>query len=205
MTTPLSFPKKKSIVVLFLLLVTILTTLNPIYPNEQFLQHIGTFIISLVLLIDLKKNKLQLGAFICVSLFILIHIIGARWIYSFVPYQDWLNNIFGWNLDSSRNHFDRFAHFSFGILIFPYFYNLFSLLKIRKKIKVLIAWALVQSFSVFYETFEWMLTLLLSGDTADNYNGQQGDLWDAQKDMALAMLGSTLIGAYFLLFNKKNN
>ena len=205
MTTPLSFPKKKSIVVLFLLLVTILTTLNPIYPNEQFLQHIGTFIISLVLLIDLKKNKLQLGAFICVSLFILIHIIGARWIYSFVPYQDWLNNIFGWNLDSSRNHFDRFAHFSFGILIFPYFYNLFSLLKIRKKIKVLIAWALVQSFSVFYETFEWMLTLLLSGDTADNYNGQQGDLWDAQKDMALAMLGSTLIGAYFLLFYKKNN
>jgi len=38
-----------------------------------------------------------------------------------------------------------------------------------------------------------MLTLFISGEGATDYNGQQGDIWDAQKDMALAMLGSTLM------------
>ena len=56
--------------------------------------------------------------------------------------------------------------------------------------------------TVFYEVFEWQLTLWLSGDAAENYNGQQGDVWDAQKDMALAMLGATLSAAYLLVFKK---
>jgi putative membrane protein len=33
---------------------------------------------------------------------------------------------------------------------------------------------------------------VLAGDTADYYNGQQGDIWDAQKDMAIAQLGSLM-------------
>ncbi|MDG2370574.1 MAG: DUF2238 domain-containing protein [Flavobacteriales bacterium] len=67
---------------------------------------------------------------------------------------------------------------------------------------LIFAWALVQSFSVFYEVFEWMLTLI-NGDIATDYNGQQGDVWDAQKDMALAMLGSTLTALYYLVFKRK--
>lgn len=44
--------------------------------------------------------------------------------------------------------------------------------------------------SALYEIFEWLLTIVAADDTADYYNGQQGDPWDAQKDMALAQLGS---------------
>ena len=40
----------------------------------------------------------------------------------------------------------------------------------------------------------------MAPDWADRYNGQQGDIWDPQKDMALALLGatlSTLVSAWF--------
>ncbi len=51
--------------------------------------------------------------------------------------------------------------------------------------------------SVMYEMFEWLLTIIAPADQADNYNGQQGDIWDAQKDMALAMLGGIFAWASF--------
>ena len=194
--------KTKIIIVFTIIVVAIITTINPVYPNEQFLQHLGTLLISLILLVDLKRNKLSIAPFIGVALFILIHIIGARWIYSFVPYEDWLNTIPGWELNSSRNHYDRFVHFSFGILLLPYLFELFSSLKIKKLTKVIIAWALLQSLSVFYEIFEWILTLI-NGDLAIDYNGQQGDVWDAQKDMALAMIGSTITALFYILFKRK--
>ena len=41
-----------------------------------------------------------------------------------------------------------------------------------------------------YELFEWSLAITLSEEAAENYNGQQGDAWDAHKDMALASLGA---------------
>jgi putative membrane protein len=46
--------------------------------------------------------------------------------------------------------------------------------------------------SAAYELFEWLLTLTVPLDLAEDYNGQQGDLWDAHKDMALALVGSVV-------------
>ncbi len=196
----------KFCIVFVLIVIAILTSIDPIYPNEQFLQHLGTLMIGSVLIIDLIKNKLLLGTFICVAIFIIIHVIGARWIYSYVPYEDWFLYLFNMDIGSyignDRNHYDRFVHFAFGILIFPYLFDLFSAVQIKRILKILIAWAFVQTISIFYELFEWMLTNLVSENAAKNYNGQQGDIWDAQKDMALAMLGSTLIAVCYL-FKKK--
>ena len=49
---------------------------------------------------------------------------------------------------------------------------------------------LIISFSAIYEHLEWVVSLVFAPETADSYNGQQGDIWDAQKDSALAMLGA---------------
>ena len=198
--------RSKVCILFIIIVIAILSSLNPIYPNEQFLQHLGTLMIGSVLVIDLLKNKLHLGAFICFSIFIIIHIIGARWIYSYVPYEDWFLYLFNMDLGSyignDRNHYDRFVHFAFGILIFPYLYSLFSEIPVKRILIILIAWTFVQTLSVFYELFEWMLTHTVSENAAKNYNGQQGDIWDAQKDMALAMLGSTIMAICYLF--KKN-
>ena len=61
------------------------------------------------------------------------------------------------------------------------------------------AWLMIQTGSMIYELFEWLLTIVMSSDAADSYNGQQGDMWDAQKDMALALLGSTTMLLFYML------
>ncbi|MEM1249606.1 MAG: DUF2238 domain-containing protein, partial [Acidobacteriota bacterium] len=51
--------------------------------------------------------------------------------------------------------------------------------------------------SALYEIFEWLLTIVVAPGYAESYNVQQGDAWDAQKDMALALLGSALAWPLF--------
>ncbi len=198
----------KVIIIALLFISAIVTFINPLYPNELLLQHIGTLLLVTPLIVDLRKKYLRLSSFIGIALFTLIHIIGARYIYSYVPYNEWTQTIFNLDINTyfslKRNHFDRFVHFSFGVLFFPYFIQLFSKwhgLSFRKMI--LVAWLAIQAFSMFYELFEWSLTLLMSSEGAENYNGQQGDMWDPHKDMALAMLGSTMMSFVYLWKNKK--
>lgn len=186
-----------------LIATTIATCIDPIYPEEQFLQHLGTALIMSILVVDLFRQKLPLTAYIGVSLFILIHIIGARYIYSAVPYEDWFERLFGLDLNSERNHYDRFVHLSFGFLFFPYvLYLTHKWLPVSKSKVIIVAWLFIQGLSLFYELFEWFLTIIISGEAAENYNGQQGDMWDAHKDMALAMLSSGLAAIYYLIAKK---
>lgn len=174
----------------------------------MFLQHAATVIILGLLWYDTRKNFLSYPAFLGIGLFVLLHIIGARYVYSFVPYNEWSKNVFGWDLDAyfgfQRNHYDRLVHFLFGILVFPFLFELFARkFRLSAGMAILLTWLGIQTFSMVYELFEWLLTLLLSSQEAENYNGQQGDMWDAHKDMALAMLGSSLAALYYA-FRKKS-
>jgi putative membrane protein len=80
----------------------------------------------------------------------------------------------------------------------PYVYEVFKHRIKNGLICLLLAWLSIQTFSLIYEVFEWLLTVVISGEAATDYNGQQGDIWDAQKDMALAMLGSSLVSIVYL-------
>ena len=65
-------------------------------------------------------------------------------------------------------------------------------LGIRRRLALYLAVESVIAVSAVYELFEWFLSIVLAGPMAADYNGQQGDMWDAQKDMALASLGALL-------------
>lgn len=193
---------------IFALLVAfgVSTCLNPIYPKEQLLQHLGTALLLSILVIDLKRNDLTLNSFTCLSIFIFFHILGARYIYSYVPYDEWINSLTNLNISlDGRNHYDRFVHLIFGFLAFPYLFEIIVKSKnISRNFSILLTWAIIQSISMLYELFEWLLTLILSSEAADNYNGQQGDIWDAQKDMALALLSSSIFAISIFLVVIKN-
>jgi len=143
------------------------------------------------------KNSLSDRSFTIILLFLLLHIIGARWIYSNVPYKEWFRFIAGelspaLNI-SGRNHYDRFVHLMFGLMLF------YPIREACEKwadwpsgLSGILAFLIITCCSLFYEVFEWGLTLVLSPQDAEDYNGQQGDMWDAQKDMALAFTGATL-------------
>ena len=198
--------KSKLILVLAFVAFTAFTFINPVYPREQFLQHAGTVLLLIPLIADVMKDRMPMSAFVGILLFAILHVIGARYIYSYVPYKEWgvsIGIVDASFFQDSRNHYDRFVHFCFGVLLFPY---LQYTCKRRSNLKTLpavfMAWLIIQTGSMVYELFEWLLTIAMSPEQADNYNGQQGDIWDAQKDMALAMLGSTLMAVYYFVMDK---
>ena len=195
--------KTKLALVLFVAIATIITCINPIYPHEQLLQHIGTVLLFIPLITDVFKKAMPISAFVGLVCFTILHVIGARYIYSYVPYKEFAVSVgivdSGFFQDP-RNHYDRLVHFSFGVLLFPYLvFVCKKCFKQQRFIAVFMAWLMIQTGSMIYELFEWLLTIVMSSDAADSYNGQQGDMWDAQKDMALAMLGSTAMLLFYML------
>lgn len=165
------------------------------YPELAPLQHAPTVALILAAPWLLRRWPLSTGSVTALWLFLLLHTLGGRYVYSYVPYDVWaatltgdsISGLFGW----SRNHYDRLMHFLFGALwTLPMREVLVRWHGIGPRLALLTAFALVALGSTLYEIFEWGLTLVAAGDTADYYNGQQGDMWDAQKDMALALAGS---------------
>jgi len=197
--------KTKLALILLVAIVTMITCVSPIYPHEQLLQHIGTALLFIPLITDVFKKAMPMSAFVRLACFTILHVIGARYIYSYVPYKELavsLGLVDTGFFQDSRNHYDRLVHFSFGVLLFPYLvYICKKWFKQQQPIAVFMAWLMIQTGSMIYELFEWLLTIVMSADAADCYNGQQGDMWDAQKDMALALIGSTAMLFCYMLRN----
>lgn len=164
------------------------------YPEMMPLQHAGTLALAGWIAWGVATGAASAGASRCLMAFLLLHAFAARWIYSYVPYDAWfaewtghsLSEAFGWR----RNHFDRLVHFLFGVLVSPRLMDGFRRLVARPRTARVLVVQWVAAASLAYELFEWSLTALLSPDDAEGYNGQQGDPWDAHKDMALAVAGS---------------
>lgn len=167
------------------------------YPDLAPLQHGPTVALILFTPWLLRRWPLSTAAIACIWLFLLLHTLGARWIYSYVPYDDWARMVSGHDLSSlfgtTRNGYDRLVHFAFGALLtLPVAESARRYGGLSHGWSLTFAFAFVGLGSAAYEIFEWLLTIVAAGDTADYYNGQQGDLWDAQKDMAAAQVGSAL-------------
>jgi putative membrane protein len=166
---------------------------RPIYPTEQFLQHLPTVIGLLALAVASRKGLFSTSAVAAICLFLWLHILGARYIYTYVPYDRWSKSVFGTTTREvfgwQRNHYDRFVHLLFGALACVPLRDMARRDGLSSGWAKFTAAAGVMSLSAAYEVFEWLLTLFVPRDQAHRYNGQQGDMWDAQKDMALAMSG----------------
>jgi putative membrane protein len=124
----------------------------------------------------------------CMAGFVLLHLIAARWSYSFVPYDAWFPA-----LATERNHFDRLVHFAFGALAMaPVVEAGVRHWGLTPRMALIFAITFVLAVGGLYEIFEWSLTLALAPEDAGAYNGEQGDMFDAQKDMALAGVGAVI-------------
>ena len=180
----------------------------PYTGKELYLNNVGTLFLLAILVIDSYRNVLCKIGFWGLFLFSVFHSIGSTWLYSFVPYNEWFISLLGFDIeayfDFTRNHYDRFVHFSFGLLLMGAIRDLIlSKYRFNTKQALLIAFLGIQVFSMVYELFEWGIAVSLSEGMAESYNGQQGDVWDAHKDMALAMLGSLVTWAFFHFKQKR--
>jgi len=172
------------------------------YPRELVLQHVPTLVGLMLLAAATVKFHPSTISFACTLGFLWLHILGARWIYSYVPYDDWwqfvtggtLAERFGWE----RNHYDRLVHLASGLLGVPPSSEILQRwCGLRPLHAAWLAVTMVLSLGALYEVLEWVIALTFSAAQAEAYNGQQGDVWDPQKDLALAGMGALISAVFF--------
>ncbi len=122
-----------------------------------------------------------------VWVFALILIVGGRYTYADVPVGNWARDAFG----LSRNHFDRVGHFFQGVVPAMLARELLirtSPLRAGKWLFFLCV-CVAMFVSAMYEIVEWWYAVGFGGERAEDFLGSQGDVWDAQWDMFMALLG----------------
>lgn len=191
-------------------IVMVLASIEPLEWSSYLLHQLGTLLFLALMIIAYRYGYIGSRSYMLAAVFLLIHIIGARYLYSYVPYDDWTQHLFGISLNElfgwQRNMYDRLVHLSYGLLLFSAMYeSAKTIFKIQSpKQLIVIALMINMSSSLLYELLEWGIATTLSPETAKAYNGQQGDIWEAHSDMALALLGG-LISAVMVLLQTRNN
>lgn len=199
---------KHYIVLALIAIFTLIASIKPLEFEAYLLHQTGTVLMLVALIMTMKRIGINFSSFCLYLAFLFIHIIGAHYLYSYVPYNDWIQNLFHFDLDQymgwSRNMYDRLVHFAYGLLLYPFFYRCFQVwFPTAKPLTLfLLVIQFVMASSMFYELIEWWIAMGLSPEDAENYNGQQGDMWDAHKDMFLATVGAIFMGI-IQLYNEK--
>lgn len=141
----------------------------------------------ILLLATYRRFKFTTLCYTLIALHICVLFVGGHYTYARVPAFDWLRPIFGWE----RNHYDRLGHLMQGFvpaIIAREIFIRFNLVDRKKWIPFFVV-SVCLAISAFYELLEWW-TALISGSAADDFLGSQGDVWDTQADMALALTGA---------------
>ncbi len=183
-----------------------LAQINQPFPHIAPLHHVPTLLFLLAMPWIARRWQVSDKAMLCLVLFLALHTIGGRYTYTNTPYDAWVSSVFGQGLNDlmgwERNQYDRLVHFAFGLLIVCPVVDVWQKhAQVSRRFAVYIGVEMVLAISALYEVFEWLLSIMLAPDNVEAYNGQQGDIWDAQKDMALAFLGA-LISAFILLYRR---
>jgi putative membrane protein len=188
-------PRYPLVLLILFLLYAAAWAVHPVDFKDWALENALTAIFLAFLIISYKRLPLSNISYTCIFVFLCLHTIGSHYTYSLVPYNEWTMKVFGRSLNSmlgwQRNHFDRLVHFNFGFLLaYPIRELFLRIAGVRGFWGYYLPLDVTISFSAVYELIEWTAAVKLGGELGTAYVGDQGDVWDAQKDMALASVGA---------------
>jgi putative membrane protein len=164
----------------------------PSYRQDWLLENVLVFVAVPLLAVTSRTLRFSNRAYTCMFVFFVLHAIGAHYTYSEVPWREWLHLQDAGTVPgpATRNNYDRFVHFSYGLLMFPAVWELFAARASPRRIwRYIMPVSFLMAHAVVYELIEWGAAELFGGDLGVAYLGTQGDVWDAQKDMGLAVTG----------------
>jgi len=136
-----------------------------------------------------NRFRFSMLAYRLMAVHAVILLVGAHYTYAEVPWFNALRD----SLDLGRNHYDRLGHFAQGFvpaIIAREILLRTAILRPGGWLFFLVT-CISLAFSAFYELIEWW-TALASDDGAIAFLGTQGDPWDTQWDMFLALAGALL-------------
>jgi len=171
--------------------------MGPPYLDYLLMQHVPTVIGAFLLAYVSNRFVISRLSFSAIILFLTLHTLGARYLYSYVPYDVWSEYLLGINITRAfgfqRNHYDRLVHFSFGLLMAVPIQEIERrYLRLSVAVSSVLAIECILAASAGYELIEWLVAVVFTPEWADQFLGQQGDMFDAQKDMALATTGAVV-------------
>jgi len=175
-------------VILILITLTVLAW-SGWQPKDRFTWFLETVpVMAGLCIVLLLRKRFPLTPMLQVGLTIhgIILMVGGKYNYAEVPIGFWLRDV----LELSRNPWDRIGHLAQGF--FPALLAREVLLRnqvfARRGWLFLCVTALCLGFSALYELLEWAVALS-TGEDAQDFLGTQGDVWDTQWDMFLALVG----------------
>ncbi|WKK20257.1 DUF2238 domain-containing protein [Achromobacter insolitus] len=192
-------------------LFAIIWTALAIAPHDRAdwaLENALVLAFGAALLVTRRWFVFSRTSYTLIFLYLCLHAVGAHYTYSLVPYDDWwraltghgFNSMVGWE----RNNFDRVVHFSYGLLLaYPIREIFLRVVEVRGFWAYFLPMDVTLSTSALYELLEWGAAATVGSELGAAYLGTQGDIWDAQKDMALAAAGAVIAMAITALVNRR--
>jgi len=178
------------LLVALVLVVTAALVISGIAPYDRptWLLEVFPALIALPLLaVTYRRFGLTTLAYCLVAVHALILIYGGAYTYARVPLGFMLQEWF----ELARNPYDRIGHFAQGFVPAILAREILlrtSPLRRGKWLNFLVV-CVCLAISASYELFEWAAAVVL-GQGADEFLGTQGDPWDTQSDMGMALIGA---------------
>jgi putative membrane protein len=152
-----------------------------------FMEVLPVLIAAPLLLLTRERLPLTPLVYVLIAVHGLILIYGGAYTYARTPLGFWLQDLLGF----ARNPYDRIGHIAQGFV--PALLARELLLRVfgigGRKILFFLVLCIALAISAFYELIEWWAALLI-GAEADEFLATQGDVWDTQWDMFLALCGA---------------
>ncbi len=170
---------------------------SAVHPHDYFTWWLEVFpaLIALaVLAITYPRFQFTTFVYALITIHACILLVGGHYTYAEVPLFNWIRDHF----HLARNDYDRLGHFAQGFV--PAMIAREVLL--RRKIIARRSWiffivlSICLAISAAYELLEWRVSVA-TGSAAEAFLGTQGDPWDTQEDMAMALVGATCALLFF--------
>ena len=167
--------------------------------KNWIIENTLTLIALLLLILTYKTFRFSNFSYALICIFLCLHVYGSKYTYAGNPFGYWLQDL----LHSSRNHYDRLVHFSFGFLLYyPLYESIIKWLKFPKEDAFILPLLTILSASGLYEIIEWLVADVFFKEQGISYLGIQGDVWDSQKDTAIAFLGALTAAVCYASYTK---
>ncbi|HEV2431052.1 MAG TPA: DUF2238 domain-containing protein [Burkholderiales bacterium] len=171
------------------LVALVISGIKPYDRATWWMEVAPVLIAAPILAVTYRHFPLTTLLYCLIVIHALVLILGGAYTYARVPLGFWLQDWFGFE----RNPYDRIGHFMQGFV--PAILAREILLRTHsvrtKKMAAFLSVCVALAFSAFYELLEWWAALAL-GQGAHEFLGTQGDPWDTQADMFLALVGAAL-------------
>ena len=182
----------KPIHVLCLVVFVAVLAWSAISPRDRFtwwLEVLPAVAGVAILVATYRRFTFTTLAYILMCAHGIILVVGGHYTYAEMPWFDWLQDRF----DLDRNYYDRLGHFAQGFvpaIVAREILIRCSPLRPGGWLFVIVT-SIALSISALYELLEWAVAVA-TGTAAEAFLGTQGDVWDTQWDMFLALCGALI-------------